>query len=101
MTTNRENVKIEIIIAGESVRLTVPFSKQESVRRCEADINALYSEWRSRFPRKTNTELLAMIAYQYASFFQELSDRYARLTSALRDTSDTLDDILESPASED
>lgn len=94
MTTNRENVKIEIIIAGEPIKLTVPFSRQESVRKCESEINALYSEWRARFPRKTPTELMAMIAYQYASFYRELTDRYQTLTESMRLTSESLDDIL-------
>ena len=43
MTTNRD-IQIEIIIAGEPIKLTVPYSRQESARKCESDINALYSE---------------------------------------------------------
>lgn len=97
MTTNRD-IQIEIIIAGEPIKLTVPYSQQESARKCESDINALYSEWRAKFPRKTHSELMAMIAYQYASFFQGLSERYAALTSLLRDTSESLDEILANSA---
>lgn len=99
MTTNRDNVQIEIIIAGEPIRLTVPFSRQDSVRKCEKDINALYSDWRAKFPRKTQSELMAMIAYQYASFFQELSERYAALTASLQLTTESLDDLLSSKSS--
>lgn len=95
MTKNKENVKIEIIIAGEPIILTVPYSRQQSVRKCEKDLNALYSEWRAKFPRKTNSELMAMIAYQYASFFQELSERHEALTDSLRQTSSRLDEMLE------
>ncbi len=94
MTKNRENVIIEIIIAGEPIKLTVPFSRQDNVRSCEREINSLYSEWRSLFPKKTPTELLAMIAYQYASYYRELSERYDSLTESLRFTSGSLDEIL-------
>ncbi|MDE6811714.1 MAG: cell division protein ZapA [Muribaculaceae bacterium] len=96
MATTGDNVKIEIFIAGEPIMLTVPFDRQVKVRDCEREINALYSDWRARFPRKTSLELLAMIAYQYASFFQELTERYDRLTESLRITSESLDDMLNS-----
>lgn len=96
MTTDRDKVKIEIIIAGEPIVLTVPFSRQENVRACVKELNARYSDWRAMFPRKTHSELLAMIAYQYASFFRELSERYDNLAAGLRSTSESLDDLLDS-----
>lgn len=95
MTMNPDNVKIEIIIAGEPIKLTVPYSRQESVRKCEKDLNALFSEWRAKFPRKTNSELMAMIAYQYASFFEELSKRHQALIDSMLETSESLDEVLE------
>ena len=94
MAITRDDVKIEIIIAGEPIMLTVPFDRQNSVRQCERELNRLYSDWRAEFPRKNPVELLAMIAYQYASFYQELSERYQRLTDSLKYTSGRLDDIL-------
>ncbi|MDE5842948.1 MAG: cell division protein ZapA [Muribaculaceae bacterium] len=96
MATTRDNVTIEIIIAGEPIKLLVPFDQQDKVRECERQVNALYSDWRARFPRKTPFELLAMIAYQYASYYQEMTERYDRITESLRLTSESLDDILES-----
>lgn len=82
--TERDNVKMEISIAGEQIMLTVPFSMQDNVRKTEGDVNSLYNDWRIRFPRKNPKELLAMIAYQYASFYNELSDRYDRLSTEIR-----------------
>ena len=40
--------------------------------KCEKEIQELYSIWRERFPRKSDHELLAMIAYQYASYYRDL-----------------------------
>lgn len=94
MASDKDNVKIEINIAGEFIQLAVPRDKQLSVRECEKAINELYSEWRHKFPRKAHSELMAMMTYQYASYFQELSARYDRLTQALSRTSERLDDII-------
>lgn len=88
--TSDKNVKIEINIAGEFIRLAVPFDKQDDVRKCEAAINALYSEWRNKFPRKTPMEIMAMIAYQYASFFNDLEQKYHLLCKELNDFSDSI-----------
>lgn len=94
MTTNK-HAKIEISIAGERIFLTVPFEKQDSVRDCEYEINSLFDKWRREFPRKTNSELLAMIAYQYASFFREISRKYAALADNLSKTLISLDALNE------
>ncbi|MDE5956908.1 MAG: cell division protein ZapA [Muribaculaceae bacterium] len=101
MATPSDNVKIEINIAGEPIKLSVPYDKQESVRDCEKDVNSLYSDWRHRFPRKSHSELMAMIAYQYASFFHELSARHESLVAALGNVDRALGDILSPPADSD
>lgn len=97
MATTQDNVKIEINIAGEPIKLTVPFDRQDSVRDCEKAVNSLYSEWRHKFPRKSHSELIAMIAYQYAYFFLELSALHDARTAGLHNISDRLDALL-SPA---
>lgn len=94
MATNKDTVKLEINIAGELIKLTVPFKQQDSVRDTEKAINKLYSDWRVKYPRKTSSELLAMIAYQFASFYYELSDRYETLAEGLSDVSGELDSII-------
>lgn len=79
---DEEKVKIKLTIAGETFRLSVPYSKQDETRETEAGVNALFDTWRNRFPDKSDRELLAMIAFRYA-------DRYAALKkereTALRD----------------
>lgn len=95
MNTKQDNVKIEINIAGEFIKLAVPIEKQESVRDCESAINSLFSEWRRKFPKKSNSEIMAMIAYQYASYYQELSERYDSLAASIEDASQRLDNLLE------
>ena len=44
----------------------------------------LYSKWRKEFHSKTDREILAMVAYRFASFYCELKDQYAK-AAALAD----------------
>lgn len=95
MTTDNKKVKIEINIGGERLLLSVPFAKQTAVRECEKEINTLYSDWRIQFPKKSPSELLAMMAYQFASYYLELNSRMDRLNSSMESLSLRLSDLLE------
>lgn len=70
-----DSIKMEINIAGERIFLTVPVSMQKAVRSTEQHVSDLYRQWRRDFPRKSDKELLAMMAYQYASYYDELLRR--------------------------
>ncbi|MCM1153591.1 MAG: cell division protein ZapA [Muribaculum sp.] len=65
-------IKLDINIAGERIILTSPFSRQEAVRATEKNVNDLFNTWRHDFPNKSDKEILAMMAFQYASFYHEL-----------------------------
>lgn len=71
-----EKIKMYLNIGDQRISLTVPFARQEFVRDVEADVDRLYARWRKTFPAKTDREILAMVAYQYASFYGELKERY-------------------------
>ena len=73
---DRDKVKMKINIAGEQLLLTVPFSDQDKTRETEKNINSLYDTWSKRFADKSSTELLAMIAFQYASYYDALKRTY-------------------------
>lgn len=70
--TSKDNTRIKITIAGESLLLTVPFNRQDAVRDTEREVNGLFDLWRRRFTEKSDMELLAMIAFQYASHYSDL-----------------------------
>lgn len=63
-------------IGDQRISLNVPFERQEFVRDIERDVDLLYHKWRQAFPAKTDREVLAMMAYQYAAFYGELKERY-------------------------
>lgn len=69
---NSEVIKMEVNIAGERISLTVPFSRQEAVRNTEAELGALYRAWGEKFSKKSPKELLAMMAYKFASSYFDL-----------------------------
>ena len=69
---DREKVKMYINIAGEKIRLTVDYDEQDAVREAESQVVRLYDEWRQMFPKKSVSELLAMIAYQFAMYYMAL-----------------------------
>ena len=67
-----EKVKIKLNIAGESFLLSVPYSQQDDTRQTEEEVNMLFDTWRSRFPEKSDREILAMIAFRYADHYSAL-----------------------------
>lgn len=90
----QDTVKMEISIGSERIFITVPFSRQDAVRETEKNVGKLYSSWHRQFPKKSNSELLAMMAYQYASFYDELLARVDDAKSLAADASAKLDAIL-------
>lgn len=63
-----------IEIGGQLLMLTVPFNRQNAVRDTEKAVASLLASWKKRFPDKNDRELLAMLAYQYASFYFDLRE---------------------------
>ena len=79
-----ENIKMNLNIGGQRIVQTVPFRNQDFVRDVEKEVDNLYSKWRKEFHSKTDREILAMVAYRFASFYCELKDQYAK-AAALAD----------------
>ncbi len=73
-----ENIKMNLNIGGQRITQTVPFRNQDFVRDVEKEVDRLYTAWRREFAKKTDKEILAMVAYQFAYFYCELKDEYAK-----------------------
>lgn len=69
---SEDKVRIKINIAGESIGLFVPYSRQETTRLTEEKVNELFAAWRNQFPKKSDRELLAMIAFRFADLYDGL-----------------------------
>lgn len=89
-----DKVKMTIKIGGEELQLSVPFDKQNSVRDAEKAASELYKAWRDRWPARSEKEILAMVAYQFASFYQEILSRMESAVSSARETESKIDTAL-------
>jgi len=68
MTEDKLNITIRI--AGQNpVALKINRADEERVRNAEYQVNRLWGRWLQRFPGKSSTEVLAMVAYQFAELY--------------------------------
>lgn len=91
---NEEKVKIKLNIAGESFLLSVPYLQQDDTRRTEEEVNMLFNTWRSRFPEKTDRELLAMIAFRYADHYAALRRERSETQQEISKLSARLEELV-------
>ncbi|MCM1291702.1 MAG: cell division protein ZapA [Prevotella sp.] len=94
---NTDKIKMTVDVAGIPVSLFVPFDEQDAVRDTEKGIKDLYNNWRARFPNKSQEALIAMIAYQYASYYHALSIHNDNLADSVRNTINKIDNALKLP----
>lgn len=87
-------VKMTINIAGETIPLTVSFDQQDLVRETEKNVGELYDNWSKRFAGKSTQHLLAMIAYQYASYYLGIRRIQGEAREKLNEISQGIDDML-------
>lgn len=91
--TDSDNIKMTINIGGEHLKLTVPFSRQDAVRDAEKAVSQLFEAWRAKWPSRSDKEILAMVAYQFASFYQELLARQEAAAAIVGECSELLDSL--------
>lgn len=70
-------------IGGTPLTVTVPFSRQDFVRDVEIRVKDLYNTWRREFSKRSDREVLSMVAYQFAYHYLELEDRMNKASDAV------------------
>lgn len=95
-----DKVNMTINIAGEHLKLAVDFDRQLAVRKTEKAVADLFDSWRKKWPSKSDQQILAMVAYQFASYYNELLDRHETAICIASDTLNRLDNALEVNKSE-
>ena len=63
-----KKIKLNIYIGDVPLTISTLPEDTDNVRLLESELTSLYKKWRHSFSDKTDKELLAMIAYQYASY---------------------------------
>lgn len=93
--SSTEKIKMTLNIGGTPIAVTVPFENQEFVREVEESVDNLYKIWRHDFPTRTDREVLAMVAYQFASYYNELRIRYTSASQKAENCIRALDKLEE------
>ena len=68
-----DEIDIKIKIANQELKLHQPVGSQEFIRDVEDKVEQLWNTWRARFPQLSENRILAMMVYQYASFYMQQS----------------------------
>ncbi len=85
MKSKETNIKIDVKIGEEWITLTIPFSKQDEVRRIETELNLYLKELKANVHNKGQKTYLAMAAYHFASYYFFLKDQYERESDEAED----------------
>lgn len=67
-----EKVKMTLHIGGEYLQIAVPFNRQDAVRDAEKAVAELFDAWKLKWPKHSDTRILAMVAYQFSLHYQDL-----------------------------
>lgn len=80
-----EKLRVTLNIAGEQVKTVINRSDEEELRMLEKEVTSLFNRWRVADPSRTKSQVLAMVAFQYAKlYYDELTAGHSREAS-LRD----------------
>ena len=80
-----EKLRVTLNIAGEQVKTVINRSDEEELRMLEKEVTSLFNRWRVADPSRTKSQVLAMVAFQYAKlYYDELTAGRSREAS-LRD----------------
>ncbi len=92
--TDTDKVKMILNIGGEHLTLTVDFNRQDAVRDAEKIAADKFREFRLQYPKRSDREILAMVAYQIAYYYQDLFNRHKEATRMAEELDTQLTGIL-------
>lgn len=76
MKSKEIKINIEVNILGTRFSVSVPFSKQDTVRAIETEMKAYLKRLMETHPTRSVAECMAMMAYHYASGLFAVNARY-------------------------
>lgn len=89
-----DKVKMILNIGGEHITLSVDFNRQDAVRDAEKIAADKFKEFRQQFQKRSDREILAMVAYQIAYYYQDLFNRHKEATRMAEELDTQLTGIL-------
>lgn len=83
-------------IGDQRVVVDAGLAEQEFVRKVEKKVSDLYRKLRLDFPARANREILAMVAYKYAWYYEDLRARMDAATKEVNECLNAIDADLDS-----
>lgn len=74
--------------------LQIDRREEEMIRNAEYNVNKLWRTWRQRFTDKSSTEVLGMVAFQFAKLFTVLNRQADETAAAIDRFERQLDSLL-------
>ncbi len=91
----KEEQNINIRIASQSpIAMTIRRSDEEIIRRAERDVNELFKALCSRFPGRSEAEIMGMTAFQFARYYHVQRAENEATAATLADFEKELDALL-------
>ncbi len=91
----KDKLNITIRIAGLApIPLSINIKDEELIRSAEYNVNLLWTAWSQRFKDKSSSEILAMVAFQFAKLYLTLSAQEKATDEVLSEFEKELDNIL-------
>lgn len=92
-----EKITMHLHIGGSQLPVSVPLSEQELVRDVESQLDKMYTSWRHdpKFAKRSDRDILAMVAYKFAFHYNELLRRYDEASRKTRSCLEAADRILD------
>ena len=95
---DKEKQNVTLNIAGEQVKTVINRSEEEELRKIEKQVTGLWKQWKQMNPSKTDSHVLAMVAFQYSKlYYDELlagEKREAALQSFIKTYEERLNKIV-------
>ena len=77
--------RITLNIAGEHIKTVINPNDEQQLRMVEKEVTKLWKHWRDGDPTKTSSQVLAMVAFQYAKlYYDEVAAGRAREAALMK-----------------
>ena len=94
MKSKETKIQIDVKIGEERISMAIPFSQQDNVRRIESEVNLFLREIKEKSPNRWPSTYLAMAAYEFASNYIRLKDRYEKESEEAEDLLQEMSKLL-------
>lgn len=98
---NKDVIDMNLNIGGELIKLKVKFDEQNDVRDAENTVRNFFDRMKKAMPDKSDRNILAMAAYQFALWFNRLNKIQERAVETIDLKTSQLDLLLENKEEND